>query len=160
MDKVVHTIEPFIFEDSKVLVLGSIPSPKSRETGFYYGHPQNRFWKVVAGAFGQSVPVSIEEKKAFLRENKIALWDVLAECEIEGANDASIKYPVVNDILGAIKGTEIKKIFTTGKTACALLKKHLNIESVCLPSTSPANCAVKTEMLIEYYIQIKEEALR
>lgn len=160
MDRVEHTIPPFVFKEAKVLILGSIPSPMSRSTGFYYGHPQNRFWKVLSGVFGQDTPVTIEEKKEFLRKNKIALWDVLESCDIVGASDSSIKNAKPNDINNIIKGTEIKSVFTTGKRACDLLYKHLKIKSVCLPSTSPANCAVKIEELIGSYSQIKVEVER
>ncbi len=155
-DRVKHVLEPFIFAEAKVLILGTMPSPRSRELGFYYGHPQNRFWKALSAVFGEEKPCSVEEMKAFLFNRKIALWDVLAECDINGADDASIKNAVVNDINGAVKGTKIKEVFTTGKKARDLLYKLAGMESVCLPSPSPANCAVSLERLVVEYKKIKE----
>ena len=153
-DRIEHTIGAFIYKQAKVLLLGSLPSPKSREVGFYYGHPQNRFWKVLAKVFDEPVPETVDDKKCFLISHRIALWDVIESCEIDGASDASIKDVKSNDILLAIEGTEIVKIFTTGKTAHALLKRYRGIDSVCLPSTSPANCSVSFELLVEKYSEI------
>ncbi len=155
-ERVEHTIAPFVFKEAKVLILGTIPSPKSREQGFYYAHPQNRFWKVLATVFEKTIPQSIEDKKNFLLTEKIALWDVLSECYIVGAGDASIKNEKPNDVQGIIVGTEIKSIFTTGKTACKLLSKLQGIKSICLPSTSPANCSVSFNELVEKYSEIKK----
>ncbi len=157
---VAHPFEPVFDKDSKVLILGSIPSPKSREKGFYYGHPQNRFWKVLAKVFKEQVPVSIEDKKEFVLRYHIALWDVVKSCDIKGASDSSISNVAVNDIKGLIQKTNIKSIVTTGKKADFLYQKYvlpvINIQSVCLPSTSPANCSVKEEQLIENYEILKE----
>ena len=149
-----HTLEPFVFKEARVLILGSMPSPKSREVGFYYGHPQNRFWRVLSEIFSQDVPKTVEEKKRFLLDNKIALWDVLCCCQIDGAKDSSIKDVKLNDIRSAIIGTDIVQIFTTGKVAHDLLLKHGGVESICLPSASPANCSCSIEVLIEKYKQI------
>lgn len=155
-----HTVEPVIYKDAKVLILGTFPSPKSREVGFFYGHPQNRFWKVLAALFDESVPQTVEEKKAFLFRHDIALWDVLDSCTITGASDSSIKDPVPNDIASAIEGTDIKAIFTTGQKAYNLYKKFIldstHIEAISLPSTSPANCAMNLEKLIDKYKIILE----
>ena len=114
---VYHEIPPLWAPDSRVLILGSIPSPRSRETGFYYGHPRNRFWKTVAAVFGEAVPETIEEKKALMLKHRLALWDVLQSCYIRGASDGSIKDPVPNDIRGLMEKTEISRIFTTGEKA-------------------------------------------
>lgn len=155
-----HTVEPVIFPKAKVLILGTFPSPKSREVGFFYGHPQNRFWKVLAGLFSEEVPRTVEEKKAFLYQHDIALWDTLASCTITGASDSSIKDPVPNDIATAIKDTDIKAIFTTGQKAYQLYNKYIKsstgIEAISLPSTSPANCAMNLETLLSKYRVILE----
>ena len=156
LERVEHSLRPFIFKEAKILILGTMPSPKSREVGFYYGHPQNRFWKVLATVLNQDIPSSIDEKQEFLLKNRIALWDVLASCEIDGASDATIKNIKMNDILSAKSGTDIVQIFTTGKTAYKLLVKG-GMESVCLPSTSPANCSMKIEELVAVY---KENILK
>lgn len=156
MERVVHTIPVQVWQESDTLILGSIPSPKSRETGFYYGHPQNRFWQVTAAVFGAQTPGSIPEKRDFLRRNRLALWDVLASCEISGASDASIQSPQPNDIAGLLADyPAIRRIFTTGKTAHRLYQRlcrpATGIDAFCLPSTSPANCACSTAALIEAY---------
>jgi hypoxanthine-DNA glycosylase len=142
-EKIIHPFEPVYNEQSEILILGTMASPKSREYGFFYGHPQNSFWRVTAHIFGVSPPESIEDKKRFLLENKVALWDVLHSCEISGADDSSIKNPVVNDFSEILGNSQIKKIFTTGKTATALYTKYClektKIPAFYLPSTSPAN---------------------
>lgn len=146
-----HTINPYYNEDSEVLILGSFPSVKSREVGFYYGHPQNRFWKVLAKAFEEKVPNTVEEKKEFLKKHKIALWDVIGSCEITGSSDSSIKNITVNPVDEIVKKTKIKKIITNGKTAEKLYKTHLKnkieIPFECLPSTSPANASYSFDKL-------------
>ena len=152
---VTHEFELFCPKDAETLILGSIPSPKSRETGFYYGHPQNRFWKVLAGVFGEKVPQPLDEKQFFLKQHKIALWDVLYSCTIEGSGDASIKEPVWNDLRIVLDQAPIAMICTTGKKAYNLFQKHwgdtLGVPVFDLPSTSPANCRVSLEELIEAY---------
>lgn len=157
-----HTIPPFYRENSEILILGSFPSPKSRESGFYYGHPQNRFWRVISAVFGENLPQTIDEKSDFLERRQIALWDVLASCEIHGAEDSSIKNEVPNDISEILNHSPIRRIFTTGGTAYRLYRKYLlpqcNIDAYPLPSTSPANCRVSLEALIEQYKVIKERA--
>lgn len=159
-----HTFPAFIYPAARVLILGSFPSPKSREMGFYYGHPQNRFWKVMAAVLAERVPETIAQKKAMLRAHHIALWDVLASCTITGASDASIKDAVANDIAGAVKETEIRYIFTTGQKAGALYKKYClektGIPALVLPSTSPANCAFSFERLVAAYRVIEEDLRR
>ena len=160
-ETVLHELPPVWSADSRTLVLGSIPSPKSRETGFYYGHPQNRFWRTLARVFGEPVPETVPEKKAMLRRHKVALWDVLASCTIVGAGDSSIEDPVPNDVAGLVAKTKVTRIFCTGATAHRLYVRHcakaVGIDAVRLPSTSPANCAVSDEALVEAYRAIAEE---
>ena len=154
---------PALFDDnSEVLLLGSIPSPKSREQGFYYGHPQNRFWKVLASVLSEPLPATIDEKKAMLLKHHIALWDVLDSCTIIGASDTSIEDVVPNDIGSLLTKTKIKRIFCTGATAHKLYEKYCEastgIRAIKLPSTSPANCAVKFETLVEAYQEIMDSS--
>jgi hypoxanthine-DNA glycosylase len=146
--KITHPFGPVYNAQSKILILGTMASPKSREYGFFYGHPQNSFWRVLASIFDVKTSAStsfesIEAKKIFLLENKIAVWDVLHSCEIIGADDSSIKNPVANDFSEILAGADIKNIFTTGKTATKLYTqycyKDTQIPAVYLPSTSPAN---------------------
>lgn len=155
MEHIIHSIEPVFDTESRVLILGTMPSPKSREVQFYYGHPQNRFWRVLAAVLGEELPQSVPEKKAMLLRHRIALWDVLAECEIIGASDSSIRNPVANDLSVILDHAPVQAVFTTGATAWKLYtrlqKPHTGIEAVRLPSTSPANCAVKMEALTEAY---------
>ncbi|MCI1956289.1 MAG: DNA-deoxyinosine glycosylase [Oscillospiraceae bacterium] len=141
---VVHPLRPVFDENSRILVLGTMPSPKSRAYGFYYSHPQNRFWRVVSELYGSPLPRTNEEKTAFLLKNRIALWDVLKSCRIRGADDASIRDPVPNDIAGLLAKTGIRTVFTTGTKAAALYRRlcreTTGVDAVPLPSTSPANC--------------------
>lgn len=136
--------------------MGSIPSVKSREIGFYYGHPKNRFWKTLEKVFNEKIGDSKEEKIDFLKRNHIALFDVLKSCEISSSSDNSIKNPVPNDLIPIINNSEIKAIFTTGQKAYKLYQKHCfpetKIEAIPLPSTSPANCpkGIEEKLLIEY----------
>jgi len=153
--RVTHEFGPFYDENSKILILGSIPSPKSRELGFYYMHPQNRFWKVLGSVFDEDIPISIENKKQFLKKHNIALWDVLESCDIDGASDSSIKNPIPNDIEKILNNSKVEKIYTTGKTAHKLYNKYIfnNIgkEAICLSSTSPANARMSLEDLVDEY---------
>lgn len=150
-----HVFGPFVNKDSKILILGSIPSVKSREYGFYYMHPQNRFWKIMSDLFEEEMPNTILDKKKFLKKHYIALWDVLDSCEIKGSSDVSIKNPKVNDIKSIIKETSIKQIFVTGKKALELYDKYcykdILIKAIYLPSTSGANCAISYENLRKKY---------
>ncbi|MBE6679842.1 MAG: DNA-deoxyinosine glycosylase [Ruminococcaceae bacterium] len=154
-----HPFPPLWNKNSKILILGSFPSVKSREAMFFYGHPQNRFWKVVAAVFGDAVPCSIEEKRVFILKHNIALWDVIASCDIVGSSDASIKNAVANDISPILSGADIKQVFVNGKTAAALYEKHIlkecNRTAITLPSTSPANAAWSLERLIAEWRKIK-----
>lgn len=158
MNKVRHELKPIYNNNSNILILGTIPSVKSREIGFYYSHPQNRFWTVLADIFNEIVPVTIEEKKSFVIRHNIALWDVLKECDIDNSSDSSIKNPVVNDINLIIENSNIKAIFTTGKKATDLYNKYCflntNIKCIYLPSTSPANCSINYDKLKEKYKEI------
>ena len=155
---VTHEFDAFFDKDSRVLILGTIPSPKSREQGFYYGHPQNRFWKVLADVLGEEFPQTVEERKRFLKRNHIALWDVLESCEIKGASDVSIRNARPNDMNRILQAADIRAIFATGAKAAQLYKKlcfpECGVEAVRLPSTSPANCECSYEKLREAYSQI------
>lgn len=148
---VVHTFEPVFDAASEILILGSFPSVKSRENRFYYGHPQNRFWKVTAGICGEEVPATIHEKKEFLLRNHIAVWDVIASCDIEGSSDASIRNVTANDMNLILERAAIRRIGVNGATAYQLFLKYCMREGmpeVCkLPSTSPANAAWSVERL-------------
>ena len=155
----VHPIDPVYDKNSKVLILGSFPSVKSREAMFFYGHPQNRFWKVLAAVFDEKLPQTTEEKRMLLLRNGIALWDVIASCEIEGSSDSSIKNVVPNDLTEILASADIGQIFVNGKTALKYYNKYLKEligkEAICLPSTSPANAAWKMDSLIEAWSIIK-----
>ncbi len=144
MELVEHTIKPIYDENSRVLILGTMPSPKSREFGFYYSHPQNRFWRVLSELLQEKLPETNAEKTAFVLRNRIALWDVLQSCRIEGADDSTIKDPVPNDIAGLLAKTGIRIVFTTGTKAASLYERFCfgdtHIPAIALPSTSPANC--------------------
>lgn len=152
-----HTIEPIYDKNSKILILGSFPSVKSREANFFYGHPQNRFWKVLASVMNDVCPSTTEEKKAFLIKHSIAVWDVIASCDIEGSSDSSIKNVTPNDLRRILQTAEIKKIFTNGNTAYKLFVKYnSDLNAVKLPSTSPANAMFSLEKLIEYWRVLKD----
>jgi len=157
--RVTHEFGPFYDENSKVLILGSIPSPKSREMGFYYGHPRNRFWMVLADVLSEEIPETIEERKAFLTRNRIALWDVLESCEINGAEDASIRDPKPNDMNVILEKADIQTIFTTGGKATKLYEKLCfpvcGVPAIGLPSTSPANCGCSYDKLRQEYDRIR-----
>lgn len=161
---VMHAIEPVVAPDARVLILGTMPSPASREVGFYYGHPRNRFWPVLARVFDEpTVPATTEERRDLILRHHLALWDVLARCEIRGASDASISDPVPNDLVGRILSrAPIHAVFTTGSTAHRLYHRlcepQTHIAAVCLPSTSPANAAWRLDALVEAYRPIREEA--
>ncbi len=148
-----HPIQPLYDKHSKILILGSFPSVKSREQGFFYGHPQNRFWRVLARVFQTEVPNTVEEKKAFLLENNVAVWDVIASCNIKGSMDNTICNVVPNDLMPILNGSAVEKIFVNGKTAKKLYDQYIlpktKMEAFLLPSTSPANAAWGLERLAE-----------
>ena len=158
-----HPFGPLYNEKSRVLILGSFPSVKSREENFFYGHPQNRFWKVLSKVLGHKTPQTIDEKREFLLKNGIALWDVIASCEITGSSDSSIKDVTANDISVILDAADIKKIYVNGKTAEKYYNKYIKNktgrEAVCLPSTSPANAAWNVERLARVWEIIKEDTI-
>ena len=155
-----HTFEPVYDMNSKVLILGSFPSVKSRENGFYYGHPQNRFWKVLAQVFETDLPKDIEEKKIFLLTHHVAVWDVVESCTIIGSSDTSIKDVVVNDFSKILERSMIEKIYVNGGKAYELYHKYAEektgIRAIKLPSTSPANAAWSLDRLTEVWKCIVE----
>lgn len=154
-----HPIPPLYDKASKVLILGSFPSVKSRETAFFYGHPQNRFWRILANIFECSNPITIEEKKALALGHGLALWDVIGECEISGSADNTIKNAVPNDLSVIFDNSDITAIFANGKASekyyNMYIKPVFNRDIVCLPSTSPANAAWNTDRLTEAWKVIK-----
>lgn len=153
--RVEHPLKPVFDKRSRVLILGTMPSPRSRETGFYYNHPQNRFWRVMAALFDAPVPQTNDEKERLVFAHGIALWDVLASCSIEGAADGTIAECVPNDISWLLGQAPITSIFCTGAKATELYERHCEpttgIPCTRLPSTSPANAATSLEQLIEAY---------
>lgn len=156
---IVHPIPPFVNNNSRVLILGSFPSVKSREQGFFYGHKQNRFWKVLSGVFGLSEPITIADKRAILTACRVALWDVIGSCEIKGSSDSSITNVTPNDISAILSSSKIEKIFVNGNTAKKYYDKYIKdkvgIDAICLPSTSPANAAFSLKKLISAWQIIK-----
>ena len=158
-----HTFEPVFNESSKILILGSFPSVKSRENKFYYGHPQNRFWKVLAQVLEEEVPQTIEEKKWFLLEHHIAVWDVIESCMIIGSSDSSIKDVVVNDFSKVLENSAIETIYVNGGKAYELYHKYAlektGMNAVKLPSTSPANAAWNLDKLCKAWGVIVEKLM-
>lgn len=156
----VHTIAPVYDAHSEILILGSFPSVKSREQQFFYGHKQNRFWKVLAQVLGCETPESIEEKRAMLLSHRIAVWDVIASCEITGSSDASIRDVTPNDLSRILNAAAIRAIYTNGGKAYQLYQKYLlqttGREAYLLPSTSPANAGYSLERLVEAWQVIKK----
>ncbi len=159
--KAVHNLKPVYDKKSKVLILGSMPSLKSREIGFYYFHPKNRFWCTLERVYGEKIGTSIEERKEFVLNHNIALFDVVKSCDINSSSDSSIKNIVPNDISKILKESQIQVIFTTGKKAYNLYYKYIfsktKIDAIYLPSTSPANCPKGIdEKLYEEYKEIRK----
>jgi hypoxanthine-DNA glycosylase len=158
---IIHPIPPLFGKDSETLILGSFPSIKSREAAFFYGHPQNRFWTVFAAVCGCKKPLTVEEKKKLILSNKLALWDVIAQCEIEGSADSTITDVTANDLSVILENSNVKRIFVNGKTAEKYYNKYTypktGIKAVCLPSTSPANAAWSIERLIDVWKTITAE---
>ena len=154
--RVSHPFAPIYDENSRILILGSFPSVRSREENFYYGHPQNRFWKLLAKLYAAQIPQTVEEKKAFLLQRGIALWDVISSCEIENSSDQSIREAAVNDLSEIFENADIRAVFVNGKAAWRLYKKYHGNEVLCLPSTSPANAAWTMEKLEQAWSVIRE----
>jgi len=156
-----HSLDPVFDAESRILILGTMPSPVSREQGFYYSHPQNRFWQVMSAVFDEPLPYTIEQKTRLVLSRGVALWDVLASCEIHGAEDASIRKPVANDFSAILAASKISMICTTGEKAATLYRKLCRpltgIEAVPLPSTSPANRGrYPLNTLIEIYTILRQ----
>jgi len=158
-NSVKHTFAPIYNIDSKILILGTFPSVKSRENGFYYGHPQNRFWKVISSVFQCEIPLTIEEKENMLLNFNIAIWDVIESCDIIGSSDNSIQNVIPNDLSMILNNSNIKKIYANGKTAAKLYDKYNELATekpiIALPSTSPANAAFGLDRLVECWKTIK-----
>ena len=156
-----HPFPPVYDRQSRILILGSFPSVKSRETNFFYGHPRNRFWKLIARLVDEEVPITIEEKKVMLLKHHIAIWDVIASCEIQGSSDSSIKNVVANDLSKILEAAQIVQIYGNGATACKFYKKYIYKETgreiIKLPSTSPANAAWSEDRLYEKWKEILED---
>ncbi|MGI5893353.1 MAG: DNA-deoxyinosine glycosylase [Candidatus Merdivicinus sp.] len=152
---ILHPLEPIWDSHSRILILGTMPSPRSRELGYYYAHPQNRFWKILGCLFKEEVPEEREARLAFARSHGIALWDVLKSCEIEGASDSSIRSPIPNDIRPILENAPIQAIFTTGTTAYRLYQRYIHPvccrDAMALPSTSAANCRQSLPDLVQAY---------
>lgn len=150
---ILHPIPPVFDKTSRVLVLGSFPSVRSRAAGFFYGHPQNRFWRVLAALYGETVPQTTADKRGMLLRHHVAVWDVIASCAIDGSADSSIRQVTPNDLSMILAAAPIRQIFTNGKTADAYYRRfqqqNTGRTAVCLPSTSPANAAWSLERLID-----------
>jgi hypoxanthine-DNA glycosylase len=159
-----HPFAPVFDSTSRVLVLGTFPSVQSRANAFYYGHPQNRFWPVLAALFGAAVPSSVKEKTDLLLTHHVALWDVLASCDIAGSADGSIRNPVPNDLSKLLGQAPIHSVFTNGQTAAALYRRwsqpQNNVPMVALPSTSPANARCTLEILIAAWKPLWQSATK
>ena len=157
---ITHPFGPLYSGESRVLILGSFPSVKSREQNFFYGHPQNRFWKVISALFEEPVPATIDDKKRLILNNKLALWDSIASCEITGSSDSSIRNARANDISIILDNAPIEHIYTNGKKSHELYVKYIEPavgrKATCLPSTSPANAQWTLDRLIDAWSVIKE----
>ena len=158
MSRLQHPFGPLFNQNSHVLILGSFPSVKSREQNFYYGHPQNRFWKVIATVFGCPVPQTIEEKKSLILSNRLALWDSIASCDIAGSSDASIRNARTNDISLILDHSSIERICCNGRKShelyCRYIEPQTGRSAVCLPSTSPANAVWTLDKLTEAWREV------
>lgn len=155
-----HGFDPVFDPVSRIMILGSFPSVKSREMQFFYGHPQNRFWKVISALFHEEIPNTIEQKIQLLQKHHIALWDVIAQCDIIGSSDSSIKNVIPNDVNRLVEQSQIEQIYVNGKTAKKLYDKYLydktGMEAIVLPSTSPANAAYSFDRLLEEWKRINQ----
>lgn len=160
MERIVHPISPVYNEDSRILILGSFPSVKSREESFFYGHPQNRFWKVISTICNEAPPITTEDKKKLLLSNHIALWDVIQSCEIIGSADSTIKNVIPNDLTELLNTADIRLLVANGNTSYQLYMKYLfpvtKRDILKLPSTSPANAGFNLERLLKEWTCIRE----
>ena len=160
----IHPIAPVYDSHSKIIILGSFPSVKSREMGFFYGHPQNRYWKVLAALFQEETPQTIPQRRDFLLRRHIAAWDVIRSCDIAGSSDSSIKNVTVNDLSEILSAADLRNIYVNGKTAEKMYNKYtaprLGRPCVCLPSTSPANAAWNLSRLIAAWRIILEDIVQ
>lgn len=160
---IIHPIPPLYDNNSKILILGSFPSVRSREEGFFYGHPRNRFWKVTSSVYNEDTPCSVEEKKAFLLRNHLALWDVIGSCDIEGSSDSSIRNVTANDLSVILDHADIGQIYVNGQTAYKYYLKYSERKTgrsaICLPSTSPANAGWSLDRLTAAWNCIRNEVL-
>ena len=154
-EHIVHPFPPLYDANSEILILGSLPSVKSREQMFFYGHPQNRFWKVMSAVLGEALPKTIEQKKQMLLKHRIALWDTIYSCDIIGSSDSSIKNVTPTDLGRILKESKVQRIFCNGGTSGRYFQKYqqkvLGMEATVLPSTSPANAAFSVEKLIRIW---------
>jgi hypoxanthine-DNA glycosylase len=159
MARITHPIPPLYNEASRILILGSFPSVKSREGEFFYHHPQNRFWRVISTIYGEPLPNTIAEKKELLLKHHIAVWDVIHSCEITGSSDSSIRDVIPNDLSEILRTADIRRIFTNGNTATRLYRRYIypvtKIESQGLFSTSPANAGCNLDRLLEAWSCLK-----
>ncbi|MBR6472375.1 MAG: DNA-deoxyinosine glycosylase [Firmicutes bacterium] len=159
-DRLTHPFGPLFDSESRVLILGSFPSVKSREQNFFYGHPQNRFWKVIASVMDRPVPKDIPEKRILILENHLALWDSIESCEIVGSSDSSIRNARANDLRVILENSRVEQIFCNGRKSFELYNKYIQStvgrDAICLPSTSPANAQWSLERLIGEWSVIKE----
>ena len=160
--EIIHPFPPFFRPDSEILILGSFPSVKSREQKFFYGHPQNRFWRVLSAVFEEDTPVSIPDKCALLEKHHIALWDSIGRCTIEGSADSSIRDVVPNDLSVILLSSPIRRIFCNGKTSGDCYRRYIepaiHRKAVTLPSTSPANAAFQLDRLISAWKVLRESS--
>jgi len=158
-DIVTHPLPPIFDENSRILILGSFPSVKSREGEFYYHHPQNRFWKVISAVYGEKLPITIAEKKQLLLCHGVAVWDVIESCEITGSSDSSIREVSPTDLSIILETANISRIIANGETAYKLYMKYIypvtGMDIAKLPSTSPANAAYSLEKLIDCWNYLK-----
>ena len=159
MNRIEHPFGPLYNNKSRVLILGSFPSVRSREQQFFYGHPQNRFWRVIAAVFEKDVPRTIEEKKALILGSGLALWDSIASCEITGSSDASIRKARPNDVSMILRDCDIEEIYCNGRKShelyCRFIQPETGRRAICLPSTSPANAQWSLDRLIEAWSVIR-----
>lgn len=154
---IVHPIPPLFNGESQILILGSLPSVKSREAGFFYGHPQNRFWKMISMIYQEPLPQTIEEKRMLILRHRLALWDTIYSCDIIGSSDSSIRNVTPTDLSDILRNSEIHKVICNGKTSGKYYERYqmqeIGIRPIILPSTSPANAAYSLERLAAIWQQ-------